>query len=230
MSTRNEHPNAESAKEGLWTPWAQVICRECHTKNTSAEQKGAVSQEEREKAARPIELKEGNAVTFCDDCGDPVQVDEEVAVEHNLVRTLRERGIEATMDQTGGMCSACGVALSEEAKNDPGIKDPRDRPDYMLITYDDGGDGLYWMGTYTQFTETAEIPWANRCFGSEEEVLQWMDENRDKVAKLESPEKTAEDRPSPLDSLKAEAKNRAAEKNADRSEQPPNDRRREPER
>lgn len=230
--SNNEHVNAEKAKVGIWTPWAKVICEDCHTKNVEAKRQDAIEQDDRTNASRPIELREGNAITFCDDCGDPIQVRKDVAYEHNLVQVLQERGIEATMDQTGGMCSACGVALSEAAKNDPSIKDPRDMPDYMLITYDDMGDGLYWMGTYTEFTETADVPWANRCFGSVDEVIQWMDENQEKIAKREAPEKasqsdraipsaeriSAEGQPSPLGDLKQEAKDRAAEKNVGRTE------------
>jgi hypothetical protein len=44
-----------------------------------------------------------------------VVVRADVAAEHNLLPALRAAGLDATMDQTGGMCSAANVTLADGA-------------------------------------------------------------------------------------------------------------------
>ena len=131
-------------------------------------------------------------------------MDASVAYEHNLVRALQEQGIDAVMAQTGGMMSAACIPVSETERGEGGP----DAPYEILITYDDSGDSLYWMGVYDSELSGAEVEWGNQSFRNQDEVLDWMKANRDKVAVREPlmEEKT-------LDELVNEAKKKAAEKN-----------------
>ena len=51
----------EQYKKGIWTPWAQVVCYECHGNENLPNPK---PQEEWERFTQPQNLKYGNAVTF----------------------------------------------------------------------------------------------------------------------------------------------------------------------
>ncbi|PAE24062.1 hypothetical protein [Bacillus sp. 7894-2] len=90
---------------GIWTPTAHVICHDCHEAKYNFTGKRPLNKPE------PAELSEGCAVTYCDFCGKDIQLDDEVAGEHNAVKALQERGIPAVMAQTGGMNSAVEIEL-----------------------------------------------------------------------------------------------------------------------
>lgn len=105
-------------KYGDWTPSGKVICINCESE-----------------ALEPLE--EGNRVTVCDRCGKQIQLNDQVAGEHELALELRGLGVDASMWQLGGMCSAVGI-------NRIGGQEE----DYYLITYNMDGDGLYLLGYY----------------------------------------------------------------------------------
>jgi hypothetical protein len=88
-----------------------------------------------DKLMQPVELENGNGITKCDKCQCDIQVNYSVATEHNLVAEFIKLGFDAHMEQTGGMCSACGI--------------DRENGCY-LITYDyDGNNKLrYYIGAF----------------------------------------------------------------------------------
>jgi hypothetical protein len=85
---------------GVWTPWAEVLCRNCHDTGedmTNSRPKRQIKWPEGEK-------REGDGLGFCNACGGRVWVDEEVAL---LTRLRALAGGE--MEQTGGMCAALSI-------------------------------------------------------------------------------------------------------------------------
>ena len=196
--------NDDSIKRGIWTPWAQVLCYDCHGNENLPQPK---TEEEWARMSAPQPLADGNAVTFCDDCHTDIQVDDSVAYEHNLAAALRDRGFDAVMAQTGGMCSAVSITPSEALQ---GAKEPDDIGE-ILITYNDSGDNLYWMGVYDNDICTVDVPWGNTSFRTQDEVLDWAFNNQEKIAKLEALEPER-----PLGELMQEAREKAAERAAER--------------
>ena len=194
-----------SIKRGVWTPWAQVLCYDCHGNENLPNPK---TEEEWAHMVAPQPLADGNAVTFCDGCHTDVQVYDSVAYEHNLVAALRDCGFDAAMEQTGGMMSGCSITPSEELQGEKGPDDIGE----ILITYNDSGDNLYWMGVYDNDACTVDVEWGNLSFRTQDEVLEWAFGNQEKIAKLEplEPER-------PLDEIVKEAREKVAEKNAERS-------------
>lgn len=194
--------NEESVKRGIWTPWAQVLCYDCHGNDNLPEPK---TEEEWARMAAPQLLMDGNAVTFCDGCHTDVQVYDSVAHEHNLVHALRDRGFYAVMSQTGGMMSGCSIIPSEDLRENG-------KPDgigELLITYNDSGDNLYWMGVYDNDACFADVEWGNISFRTQDEVVAWAFSNQEKIAKLDDLETKRS-----LSDLVKEAKDKAVEKNS----------------
>ena len=186
---------------GVWTPWAQVLCHECHGNDGPR----ALTEEQFQKMLEPRPLQQGNAQTFCDGCGADVQVSRGLAAEHNLVRELRDQGIHAVMEQTGGMMSACSIEVAPELRqgnggNDPGLSE-------VLITNNDMGRGEYNVGVYDNDLAMPELSWGQVTIPDLEGVRAWIAQNRDKLATIDAPEKDKS-----LDQLMKEAKEKAAEK------------------
>ena len=194
----------DNVKRGVWTPWAQVVCYDCHGNENLPNPK---TDEEWARITMPQPLAEGNAVTFCDDCHVPIQVEESVAYEHNLVDALRKCGFEAELYQSGGMCSACSITPSDELRGEDGPDDIGQ----ILVTYSFDGDETYWVGVYDNDFSPVEVKWASDGFKSQDEVLNWAFKNQEKIARLEVSELER-----PLGDLVQEAKERSAEKAAER--------------
>lgn len=186
---------------GVWTPWAQVLCHACH----GNEGPRNLDEEHWQAVLKPRDLQPGNAQTFCDSCGADVQVSRGLAAEHNLVRELREQGIDAVMEQTGGMMSACSIEVAPELRQGNGEGDPGLLE--VLVTSNDMGQGEYNIGVYDNDLSMPEVPWGQVTIPDLDGVRDWVNQNRDKLATIDAPEK---DRP--LDDLMREAKEKAAEK------------------
>jgi len=196
--------NNDNVKRGVWTPWAQVLCYECHGNENLPDPK---TDAEWARMIEPVQLMEDKAVTFCDGCHTDIQVYDSVAYEHNLVKALKDRGFDAVMAQTGGMMSACSITPSEDLQKNGGP----DGIGEILITYNDSGDNLYWMGVYDNDTSTVDVKWGNVSFRTQDEVVSWAFSNQEKIAKLEAPESER-----PLEEIVKEAREKAAEKNVER--------------
>ena len=224
----NEAKSAEF-KGATWTPWAQVLCPEHIGRDNFP---NPPSEKEWQQWTAPAALEEGNAVTFCDSCGDPVQLRQQVAEEHNLVYELRSMGFEASMGQTGGMNSACLVDIADEAKWD----DEVESPDLMYICYDEFGDKTYYVEVHSEEGIVAETDWSEMSFPDKESLMAWINDNSEKLAPLEpekgktvdelmkeAKEKLSVLRPEgkrSLDDLIKEAKEKAADRTPD-PEKPP---------
>lgn len=199
-------------KNGLWTPWGQVICFD-HIENQ--ELPVPLSAEDWKSATMPRELSEKNAVTCCDSCKAEVQVARNIANEHNLVQILRDRGIDAYMAQTGGMNSACAIAVpeTEHAEDEVGV------PDEILVVYDSYGTDHYVLGIYSDCSP-AEVDEAEMEFETLEDLLAWIDANPDKMAHLEEA-KAPPDYGKQFEEALKNAKAKATEKIAGREPKPP---------
>ena len=144
MKTKfNRNEKSRMVSEGIWTPWAHILCYECHgdtfknTKynpNTEKFEDTVLSKEEFEECKKPIPLKDGNGVTVCTSCGKDIQVRWDLAKEGNLNSKLKSLDIESCMAQTGGMCSAVEIA-----RKDGG---------YILATVSEENDEYWYLGMY----------------------------------------------------------------------------------
>ena len=202
----------DKVRMGVWTPWAQCLCFDCHTNEKLPRPK---TEEEWRRITQPQDLKHINAVTFCDSCGINIQLNKSVAYEHNLVAALQERGVDAVIAQTGGMHSAASIATSDQVYGQGGP----DKACDVYVTYDFDGDGKYWLGVYDDEGGIVEVDWAQQSFDTQDEVLNWVYENQEKLRKLEVQEELHEPTEErPLEDLTQEAKEKAAERNADRSD------------
>ena len=116
---------AEKVKDGIWTPWAEVLCYECHGNVFRGVNYGRVANTFRDRVIDPhsekwkqavseIDVQDGNGITTCDQCTCLIQIYESIAGEHNLAIALQKEGIDASMWQTGGMNSACGVNKTDD--------------------------------------------------------------------------------------------------------------------
>lgn len=219
-----EHENNGTFKQGIWTPWARIVCPE-HIGQENIP--SAPSDEMWQQWITPAAVEEGNAVTFCDNCGTLVQLSQSEAVEHTLTYELRAMGFDAFMAQTGGMSSACMVNISDEAKTGDAIEGP----DQMYICYDLFGDQSFYVEVQSEEGIVAETEWSEMSFPNKESLMTWINENSEKLAPLEPEEgktkeelmKEAKDKLSLLhpennksiDDLIKEAKEKAAERTPD---------------
>lgn len=160
------------ARPGIWTPTARVICFECHgpvfprkTYRVGADEWLAVTT--------PKRLEEDNDITKCDTCECDIQLEEGIAQEHNLVLKLREVGIDAHMEQTGGMCSAACIE-----KKDGG---------YYYVTAGVDSDYQFVMGEYDNEGEWMEDSANERQFEELENMFIYI-KSLDNVKELETNE------------------------------------------
>lgn len=132
----------ESAKLGIWTPWASVVCYECHGNKFPNGEIDTESTEWKE-LTTPIPIENGKSITICDECNTPIQVNDSVAKEHNVAIELRKLGIDAKMWQTGGMCSAVGILQIGEKEPDKDGNNP-----YVMITYNINDENEFLVGEH----------------------------------------------------------------------------------
>ena len=97
---------------GLWTPFAQILCWPCHGYDVRQCGQTKVYSPDLPQL-QPREIGDYEAVAVCDKCGTKIWLDEDVAREQEAVLALRKAGYEASMQQTGGMCSAAGVLFKD---------------------------------------------------------------------------------------------------------------------
>lgn len=106
---------------GLWTPHAQILCVGCHgglwPNGTHLDAKRFRKQ--------PLDPNMDSAIAVCDECGKSIWMDYKVAWEQRIVLALKDKGLDADMSQTGGMCSAATLLL--DGDEDGGQK-------YVMIT------------------------------------------------------------------------------------------------
>lgn len=194
---RNE---PDKALPGIWTPYAQVLCYECHGSNLPK----PLTETRWKEMLAPQPVETCNGVTPCDSCHRDVQVWKETADEHNLMLALRDANIDARMAQTGGGMSAVFIDVSDGIRGEGG----EDAPDHLLITYGETETGIFWMGVYDEEAYPVDVAWSNQGFSSQEKVVSWAKENEGKLSLL----------PDELGNLVVKAKERAAAREMGRSE------------
>ena len=109
-------------KPGIWCPWAEILCAPCHGPETNL---GNLLSNFEDRCL-PREKTEQEGSGTCDRCGEGVWVHRDIALEQSVVKAVRDLchpRLNAAMNQTGGMCSAAGIAL------------PKGR--YVLVTADE---------------------------------------------------------------------------------------------
>jgi hypothetical protein len=157
-----------------------VLCYECHgfkfPKTISDGDRGfktieiELSEFEQKRCTTPLPIEEGKRITFCDKCGQDIQVYDTVAVEHNLVKKLRDFGIDAFMEQTGGMNSACCVY-----KKYMGPLEKDTYPPYFMATFNWDGDDVWYIGSYDELGDWVEEEGVS--FDNEKDIVNWFLEN-----------------------------------------------------
>lgn len=162
------------AKQGLWTPWAQVLCYECFGPTfprTVATEDGfervtvTISELEWKRVTTPLELEDGQALTTCDKCRQTIRIDQGIAAEHNMVVMLRKHGIDARMEQTGGMCDAMSVGIIWDGQEDLEgayymmVYEPYDGENHYIISrYDKNGDwDEQWGEDFSTYNQVLEF-------------------------------------------------------------------------
>lgn len=118
---------------GIWTPKAEVLCFKCHGKKIG---KVTLSDEEFKKQLEPIDLQEGKDITSCCRCGEEIQIYKPIAVENELVLTLRGYSVDANLAQTGGMNSSVEIKM------------PHNR--IMSITFDEECNNEWFISFYDE--------------------------------------------------------------------------------
>lgn len=153
------------AKTGIWTPWAQVLCMDCH--GTIVDNKGMLSEGTLKTYNELRPLQEFNTITTCDKCKCEIQMDDGIAEEHNIVLALQALGFKANMDQTGGMCSAASVDLDTGKTYDFETQTP-----WMYISYNADGNHKYTSSMYDEHGEWIE----DECAQTDtwEEMLEYL--------------------------------------------------------
>ena len=87
---------------GVWTPWAEVLCRNCHDKlgdDVTAKRK----------VKWPEGKREGDGQGICSRCAAAVWVNAEIA----LLTRLRAL-VGGDLEQTGGMCAALVIGRTQD--------------------------------------------------------------------------------------------------------------------
>lgn len=102
-----------SAVRGLWTPWADVLCLDCH--GPSLVGRGAFPDNVWAARLELVTPTDSEGMTRCDKCKCEIVVRKDVAELRELGHAVKKafdgdpRLKEARMWQTGGMCAALGL-------------------------------------------------------------------------------------------------------------------------
>jgi hypothetical protein len=147
---------------GIWTPWALVLCYDCHGPTFGSR---TISAEEMKKESEArVESPEGIPPCKCSECGRLVVVEGRSDVQ--LLGALRDRlnvhsGANAKLEQTGGMCAAMSLNLgagsilvtdNEEYEEDA-------EPSFYICFYrsDRWGEDVAVYTTEARLSEAAEV-------------------------------------------------------------------------
>jgi hypothetical protein len=159
------HEISRKARPGIWTPWAEVLCVICHgTKFPS----GELSVDKLNEMMTPTYIEKDCGMTSCGKCGVAIQLDDQIAEEHNIVIRLKELGFDANMEQTGGMNSAASVYLDNGKTYDPegDLQNP-----WIYITWNMDGCGEYVASMFDEQGEWVEDDKTDVQFKTWEEML-----------------------------------------------------------
>jgi hypothetical protein len=97
---------------GVWTPGAQILCIPCYKKSGRVWATGAKEELDDERfKEQPLDDAMDSTIAHCGECGKDVWMPYKISWEQKIVAALREKGFDARMEQTGGMCSAAALYL-----------------------------------------------------------------------------------------------------------------------
>jgi len=155
----------DTAHLGIWCPWGEVLCHECHGPTKWPGNHGNHSSHSQE----PMQGFDPDAVVqaipqdicHCENCGKAVALQRDVATLLRLKQKWdKEEGKpKLTLEQTGGM----NVALSGKAGEY-----------FTLITEDEEHPGKFLIGIYDDEDWEIQQDWESG-FG-EAELLEYMEE------------------------------------------------------
>ena len=132
-----------SILSGIWTQWSVVLCYKCHGRKLPGIGEVDVRSQRWVERITPRPLQEGNDITHCDHCGCRIQVDEELALEHNVATAMQHLGYAVELLQVGGMASAVQVELKSEFT--------------LLCSYNLNCDNMWEISTYDDNGEWVEF-------------------------------------------------------------------------
>lgn len=121
---------------GIWTPWAEVLCYECHGPTFRTGHANGKPIEKYAEMCLTV-TNEPKVYTRCDSCGKNILIERPDVTELAHLRDAINGRMNAKvcrLDQTGGMCCAVNVPLGGDA--------------YLLLTSSDDGEGKFGIGEY----------------------------------------------------------------------------------
>lgn len=148
-----------TARDGVWTPWAQVLCVECDYQYGLKNPRWQTSHPGRWEAlckldrTALIEQPDGDALAKCDECHCDCWVRFDVAMCQTVGLTYGDLAWEMDdvragfqMEQTGGMCCAATFPIT----NDDDVA--------MAVVVVTAMDGNFYVGSYVRTDEPMNEP------------------------------------------------------------------------
>ncbi len=151
---------------GIWTPHGRILCVVCHGKLYGGTLDSRSNEPIDDDRFEPVPLDDDDCnntdIAVCDECGKDVWMVYKIAWEQKIVAALKEKGHDAHMSQTGGMCSAAELILDSD--EDGGQK-------YVWITESEDvgrphNDPTFMVGYYH-----CENPYGDDAEGEDYSVL-----------------------------------------------------------
>lgn len=136
VTKKNKYPM------GIWTPIGEVLCPSCHFNCDYIEKLN--------------ELDSNEIVTNCNECGKEIALSKNIAMENNLVKSLKKEHIDAYMCQSGGMVSTCEIP-KKDSKGFYWISydvDNKGIDEFILGSYDK--EGAFKYGSEVKFSSIKE--------------------------------------------------------------------------
>lgn len=166
------------ARDGVWTPWAQVLCVECDYQYALKNPRWQTSHPGRWQALCKLDRtalitqSEGDELGTCDGCDCPCWVRFDVAMCQRVGHAYGDISWEMddvrgtfSLDQTGGMCCAATFTIT----NDDDVA--------MAVVVLTAMDGFFYVGTYKRTDEPMDEPieW-NEALAQWESASYFMDD------------------------------------------------------
>ena len=141
------------AVDGIWTPWAQVLCFRCHGANGPITSDVIETNSSLRTGEPETEEDYGEVLCHCDQCETPIWIRSDAGKLRVVAEVINKYSddVEANMWQTGGMCPGLGVRR-------------KNRGEHVFVS---AMDGPFWINlfpneqAYEDFEPTREevFPW-----------------------------------------------------------------------
>jgi len=152
------------ARQGVWTPFAEVLCGECHDGNKPVWNDKPIIV-----GTAMIVGDDDELLAHCDTCDEVIWIRDDIATLANLKRSLMMALYPVEMQQTGGMCSALVMRF-----------EPPDHKHVFLLIITNM-DGPFMLGLYRDdedweenllYNREDENGWANCEFEMDHEAFE----------------------------------------------------------